>query len=121
MFLCGFDDLKMPPRTPRGPSLLPAAAFSVSTAGTGHSRDQNPASGKALAKLQRSPVKVWEGLENPSSWRMRQQDRGELRACGDPAVPGWLQQLSWLPATVPTAPDTQAWSSVSQVLLPAWI
>lgn len=77
------------------------------------------------------PVKVWDGLENPSSW---QQEPGGLRArcrCrprgharGDAAVPEWLQQLSWLAATVPTAwllPDTQYLSSMSRVLLAGWI
>lgn len=77
------------------------------------------------------PVKVWDGLENPSSWqqepgglRARCRCRPRGRARGDAAVPEWLQQLSWLAATVPTAwllPDTQYLSSMSRVLLAGWI
>lgn len=96
-------ELKMPTQTPRGPSWLPAAALPVSPAGTGHGRDHNLPL-ETLPKLQSCPVKVWDGLENPISWAMRQQEPGGAALGAVPAVIPWLQQLSWPPATVPTAP-----------------
>lgn len=124
----------MPADTPRGPSLPPAAAVPVSTAGTGSCSPRWAQQGSAmlaLETLQRSPVKVWDGagksqlLENQAAGAWQAQGHGASVGAVPVAIPLSQSGSSSFPGCLPLSPllpDTQhSSSSVSQELLAAWI
>lgn len=117
MFLCGFDDLKMPARAPRGcslQSLWAQLALGAAPLG-GHGGDQ--CRHTCQAPEEPSEGVGWAGLGIPApgkagSRSLAGSGHGASATLGVGAavgavpavIPEWLQQLSWLPATVPTAP-----------------